>query len=183
MRLTIGGRRCDLGLGSFPLVSLARARDLAVEYRSIARQGADPRQIRVSNSVPTVRETAELVIADLKRNWTAPDAAARYRALMERLVFPTLGDKRVDEVTVDDCFALVHPSWEGRGSTGLRLRHQLVHLMKWAVGHEYRADNPAEQVLARLPRVRWRLKHQPSLPYRQVGAALVGLQSLVVPQE
>ena len=56
------------------------------------------------------------------------------------------------------------------------------HLMKWSVGHEYRNDNPAEQVLAQLPTVQSSQQHQPSLSYRQVGRALAALQSLSVPQ-
>ena len=53
--------------------------------------------------------------------------------------------------------------------------------MKWAVGREYRSDNPAELVVARLPKVRSRQQHQPSLPYRQVRAALASLQAAPVP--
>ena len=63
----------------------------------------------MSNSAPTVREVAEFVIKDLKHNWSAPAAEARYRRPLERRVFPTLGGKPVDQVTVDDCYGLVHP--------------------------------------------------------------------------
>ena len=181
LRLTILGNRYDLGLGPYPPVSLSRARELAAEYRSIARQGGDPRKARKTSSAPTVREAAEFVIKDLKRSWTAPLAENRYRRGLERMVFPTLGPKRIDEITVDDCYALVDPLWHGRGSSGFRLRHQLVHLMTWAVNHGHRNDNPAELVLGRLPKVRSRMQHQPSLPYRQVGAALSALQATEFP--
>ena len=183
LRLTILRQRYDIGLGPYPPVSLSRAREVAAEYRSIARQGGDPRKVVVpeTSSAPTVREAAELVIEDRKRNWSAPDAEGRYRRQLERRVFPMLGKKRVDEVTVDHCYALVHPLWHGRGSHGFRLRHQLVHLMKWAVNHDYRNDNPAELVKGRLPHVKSRLQHQPSLPYRQVRAALSDLQATAFP--
>ena len=180
VRLTISGQRCDFGLGPYPLVPLVRARELAAEYRGIAREGGHPRRT-VDKSVPTVREAADSLIEDLKNNWTVTDAEARYRRGLELRVFPKLGDTRVDQVTVDHCFDLVHPLWQGRGSMGFRLRHQLAHLMKWAVGHKYRNDNPAEQVLVRLPKVKSRLQHQPSLPYTQAPAAMAALQSAQVP--
>ena len=181
LRLTIHRKRCDLGLGPFPEVPLVRARKLAAEYRSIARQGGDPRQT-VSSSALTVREAVEFVIKDHRHNWSAPDADVRYRRSFELRVFPVIGDKRVDEVTVEDCFAIIHPVWRGRGSLGFRLRHQLVHLMTWAVAQEHRTDNPAQQVLARLPKVKSQRQHQPSLPASQVGPALVALEGAPVPQ-
>ena len=182
LRLTIVGHRCDLGLGSYPGVSLACARRTAAEYRGIARRGGDPRAQRASNSVPTVREAAERVIADLRRNWTAADAERRYRADLEQRIFPAIGGTPVDRVTVTECYAIVHPIWEGRGSRGYRARHQLFHLMRWAVAHEYRIDNPAEQVLNRLPKVQSRLQNQPSLPHGKVRVALARLRSAPVPE-
>ena len=53
--------------------------------------------------------------------------------------------------------------------------------MTWAIAQEYRTDNPAEQVLARLPRVKSQRQHQPSLPYSQVRAALVALEAAPEP--
>ena len=54
--------------------------------------------------------------------------------------------------------------------------------MKWSVAHDYRNDNPAELVLARLPRVKSPRQHQPSLPYRQVRPALSALQATACPR-
>ena len=42
LRLVVRGKRRDMGLGSFALVSLEEARDLARQYRKIARGGGDP---------------------------------------------------------------------------------------------------------------------------------------------
>ncbi len=42
LRLVINGRRTDMGLGSFDLVSLAEAREKALEHRKLARAGGDP---------------------------------------------------------------------------------------------------------------------------------------------
>ena len=42
LRATIGGKRRDMGLGNFPGVTLARARELARDARELIRQGVDP---------------------------------------------------------------------------------------------------------------------------------------------
>ncbi len=42
LRTMIHGKRCEMGLGSAALVSLAEAREMAQAYRRIARQGGDP---------------------------------------------------------------------------------------------------------------------------------------------
>ena len=41
-RITINGKRRDIGLGGYPLVSLAEARDKAFQNRKLARSGGDP---------------------------------------------------------------------------------------------------------------------------------------------
>ena len=181
VRLTVGGRRRDFGLGPYPDVSLAEAREVAAEYRSLVRKGVDPRAAR-SRSAPTVREAVEAVINDRRHNWTCADAVPRYRRRFERHIMPAIGDKPVDAVTVDDCYAIVHPQWSGRGSLGFTIRHQLAHVMAWAVAHEFRTDNPADQLLVRLPRVKASTQHHPSLPFQKTPAALAALDAAdVVP--
>ena len=60
-RLRIKGRPANIGLGGYPLVTLAEARARALENARIARAGRDPRQTR-QRRIPTVRETMEAVI-------------------------------------------------------------------------------------------------------------------------
>lgn len=182
-RVTVNGKRIDRGLGSYPLVTLAEARVLAEEYRSRARLGEDPRRSRPTLA-PTFREAVPLVIDHRKSTWRAANAEAQYRRALELYALPKLGGKRVDEITVDDCYAVVRPLWEDRrGSRGYRLRHRLVHVMDWACNQGYRSDNPAGRVLlSRLPPVRSDPKPRPSLPYTKARAALEALQVADVPQ-
>ena len=176
VRLTIDGRRRDFVLGRYPDVTLAEARDLAAEYRRRVWKGEDPGG-GSSRVVPTVQECLEPVIEDRQHGWTEENAAARYRARFNRYIRSTLGAKRVDAVTVDDCLALIRPLWRGRGSRGFTIRHQLVHIFSWAIAQEYRLDNPAVQVVARLPTAKSSGKHLPSLPYARVPAALAALDA------
>ena len=68
-RIVIRGKRCDLGLGGYPLVTLAEARIAAFENRKIARAGGDPRALRRQLSVPTFSEAVESVIAIHRPGW------------------------------------------------------------------------------------------------------------------
>ena len=58
-RLTVHGRRCDIGLGGFPLVSLAEAREAAFQNRKLARTGGDPLAEKRKARIPTFREATE----------------------------------------------------------------------------------------------------------------------------
>ena len=42
LRITIDGRRRDIGLGGFPAASLAKAREKAVDNRAAVAEGRDP---------------------------------------------------------------------------------------------------------------------------------------------
>lgn len=66
-RLQIRGKRRTLGLGGFPVVSLARAREAALENKRQARAGHDPLAARrVANGIPTFAE-ATAIVFDLRR--------------------------------------------------------------------------------------------------------------------
>ena len=54
-RLVVCGRRRDIGLGAYPLVTLAQARELAEDNRRIARRGGDPLAPRWQAATPPSR--------------------------------------------------------------------------------------------------------------------------------
>ena len=60
-RLTIRGRRRDLGLGPFPLVALGEVRQAAYDNRKLALAGCDPRETRAKRFIPTFREAAAAI--------------------------------------------------------------------------------------------------------------------------
>ena len=65
-RLTIRGRRTELGLGGFPLVSLKEAREKAFANRKLAREGGDPlSEMRRVESTPTFADATRQVIPSI----------------------------------------------------------------------------------------------------------------------
>ena len=75
-RLTIRGRRAELGLGGFPLVSLKEAREKAFANRKLAREGGDPlSEKRRNESTPTFAEATYQVYNQLRPGWRSPQHA------------------------------------------------------------------------------------------------------------
>ena len=92
-RLTINGRRTDIGLGSFSLVSLAEAREKAHQNRRLARiDGGDPLAEKRKTKVPTFREAAERTYEALKPRWKNEKVVRSWMQQLERHAFKRLGD-------------------------------------------------------------------------------------------
>lgn len=175
-RLVINGRRRDLGLGSYELVPLPVARDLALENRRMARKGQDPTALR-SESTPTVREAVEAVIETRRSNWRDNSTEHKWRRMFGQIVFPPIGDVPIGRVTLGHVRDIVAPHWKGRGSIGYVLRQHLDYVFKWAVAHQYRSDNPADQLKVLLPKVKVAVIHHPSLHYTEIAEAMSAVQA------
>ena len=174
-RLVIGDRRRDLGLGGYPLVALAEARVAALENRKLARSGADPTAVQAHRTAPVVSEVVEAVIKARRANWRTSGTERKWRHEFETLVFPRIGEKAVNLVSLEDLREIVEPHWKGRGSTGYVLRQHLDCVMQWAVAHKYRQDNPAADIRILLRKVKAVVRHHPSLPYRTAPAAMAAV--------
>ena len=87
-RIRIRNRHTNIGLGGYPLVTLAEARTAALENAHEARAGGDPRRQRPT--VPTVAQVAEAVIARDAPTWRdTRNAMKRWRSSLERTRHPS----------------------------------------------------------------------------------------------
>ena len=172
-RLAIGGRRCELGLGGFPLVSLKEARTQAFTNRRIARSGGDPlADKRRGKGAPTFAEAAARVVEQKRSGWRNPKHAQDWPASLERFVFPRFGQRSVSEVTSADVLGVLAPIWHEKPETARRVRQRIGAVMQWTVAMEYRADNPCERVAATLGRQRDVVRHMRALPHAEVAEAV-----------
>ena len=78
-RLTIKGWRRDLGLGGYPLVTLAEARLAAFENRKLARADGDPLALKRRQAVPTFAEAAHATIKAHRKRWRSPITEKHWR--------------------------------------------------------------------------------------------------------
>ena len=172
LRTMIRGRRRDIGLGGAQLVSLADAREKAINLRRIARAGGDPiAEKKAKAGVPTFAEAARLVHAEHLPAWRNEKHAAQWIDTLERFVFPTFGDRLVNQIDTPDVLRALSPIWLTRPETARRVRQRIRTVLDWAKAAGFRfGDNPVEGVVKGLPKQLDRPKHHVALPYEDVPA-------------
>ena len=173
-RLTIDGRRRDVGLGGFPLVSLAEARETAFDNRRLARRGEDPLAARARATVPTFEEAALRTLDANKAKWRNAKTASTWLSRLEMYVFPAVGTLRVDRLTTADVLRVLSPMWTAKPEVARKTRQYMRATFAWCQAHGYVDANPAgEAIDGALPRMPAVAKHFRAMPYRDVPAALV----------
>lgn len=174
--------RRDIGLGSYPEVSLAEARTKAQEMKAQIRNGIDPIQqkqeklqaLRIQKlHARTFRECAQIVIANKSRELKNQKHIAQWSTTLETYIYPTLGDRVIGSITKVDIAKVLEPIWAEKNETAKRLRGRIETIFDYAKAMEYfEGDNPAEwkanlePILGNLKQVS---RPHPSLPYDQVA--------------
>ena len=179
-RVTIGGKRHNIGLGGYPAVSLAEARELAAENQRLMRQGRNPlaekrqavEELR-KPSIPTFAQAADQVIEMRRPTWSNAKHASQWTNTLYTYAHPVIGRKPVDEITTGDVLAILTPIWTTKPETASRVRQRLEAIFDWVIFQGWRVDNPAGKGILRvLPRVSRLKGHHTALPYTEVPDAL-----------
>ena len=170
-------RPTSIGLGRYPVVTLALARQRAFENAQAIAEGRDPRR-RAARRVPTFAEACETVIAIHAGSWKPGGRnEENWRSTLRDYVFPKLANMPVDAVTGTDVMAVLLPIWTTKTETAGRVRRRIGAVMKWAVAQGYRTDSPAgDAISAALPNNNAQVTHRAALPHAQVGAAVAKVQ-------
>ena len=174
-----------LGLGGWPVVSLALARQQALENRLALHQGrdllAERRAAKKKANVPTFREAAEQTMAAEAGGWKggANGTTARHWLQgFERRGFPEFGDRPIDSIHREDMLELLQPIWQTVPVEAQKLRRRCRTVFEWARAMRHIDRNPAGSVLKPLlPKASAKQKHLRSLPYSEVGPALETIEA------
>lgn len=174
-RIRIGGRITTLGLGAYPVVSLAEARRRALVNRQAVEAGKDPR----SGGVPTFEQAAAAVIELHAQGWRERGRSESvWQGSLRNYVYPTVGSKTVDKITTADILAVLVPIWHTKPETARRVRQRISAIMRWAIAEGHRQDNPAgDAIAAALPKHNDRRQHQLALPHNEMGAAICAVHN------
>ena len=174
-RLRINGRGVNIGLGPYPVVTLAEARRAALDNRRATFQGRDPR----AGATPTFAQAAQYVIRLRRASWRqGSKSEAQWKASLEAYAYPVIGDTPVDEITTAHVLAVLTPIWNGKRVTAQRLRGRISYIMKWCIGGGYRNDDPAgEAITAALPHKIKRKRHFRALPHQEVAGAVAKVRA------
>ncbi|WP_339758829.1 integrase arm-type DNA-binding domain-containing protein [uncultured Sulfitobacter sp.] len=177
-RIMIRGKRTEIGMGSASLVTLAEAREAALENRKLARAGGDPLQSkRASEALLTFEEASHKVHKIHEPTWRNKKHAAQFISTLETYTFPRIGKLKVSEVTTADVLAVLQPIWLEKPETARRVRQRIGTVMKWAVANGWRQDNPADAIAQALPKQDKTQAHRKALPYDKVPEFLDALKA------
>ena len=172
-RIRINGQVTNLGLGSYPIVKLAEARDKARKNRQAVEQGRNPR----GGGVPTFADAAEKVIAIHAASWKNSGRSAEiWRSSLDTYAYPKIGHKPVNEITTADVMSIVTPIWTTKAETANRVRQRISVIMRWSIAQGHRTDDPASgAITAALPRQDTRKNRQRSLHHAAVAHSVAAV--------
>ncbi|ENV34646.1 Prophage CP4-57 integrase [Acinetobacter stercoris] len=181
--------RRDIGLGSYPEVSLAEARAKAHEMKAQIRNGNDPIQQKQDQLQAlrtqklrnrSFRECAQIVIANKSRELKNQKHIAQWSTTLETYIYPTLGDINIGTITKVDIAEVLRPIWIEKNETAKRIRGRIETIFDYAKAMEYfEGDNPAEwkgNLEPILGNLKQESRPHPSLPYDQVSTFIQHLR-------
>ena len=182
LRAKVGAKRREIGLGSYPAVTLARAHEKAQDVRDMIVSGIDPVAARVTARQSiieqqmeekamqwTFRRCAEAYIAAKSPGWRNAKHASQWANTLETYAYPTIGDMLVRHVDIGHVTAIIEPHWTTKNETINRVRNRIELVLDWATVRKLRTgDNPA----------RWKGNLDKLLADRGIVAPVTGHRAL-----
>jgi integrase len=184
-RFRSAGRQGDRyhGLGPLHTVSLAEARQKALECRKLVLDDIDPIEARRAKraalrldaaKVMSFKACAEAYIRAHEAGWRNPKHAAQWPATLGTYAHPVFGDLPVGQVDTALVMKALEPIWNEKTETASRLRGRIEAVLGWATTSGYRSgDNPArwrghlENLLAKKSKVA-PVEHHAALSYAEL---------------
>ena len=173
-----------MGLGSYPDISLADARESARQARRLKASGVDPlddrRTLKAKKTLEaakavTFRKCAEEYIAGRKIGWKNKKHAGQWSNTLGAYAYPFFGHLPVQAVDVTLVHKALSPIWETKTETASRVRGRIEAVLDWAKVRGYRSgENPArwkghlENLFPSRTKVH-RVEHHAALPYDEIG--------------
>lgn len=192
LRAMVGGQRRDMGLGGFPDVTLAGARDAARKAREKIADGVDPIEDRRARKSALKAETAKVVTFDQAAkayiaahgdSWRNDKHRQQWENTLATYASPKIGKLSVRDIEVAHILSVLEPIWKDRTETATRLRGRIERIMGWATSRGYREGlNPArwrdhlDQQLAAPKRIA-KTQHHAALPIDDMGDFMGRLRS------
>lgn len=190
LRTRIAGKTRDIGLGGFPAVTLAQARESARAMRVKVTQGIDPIQERRERQISlraargkliTFSEAMDRFLEDRGAEWRNSKHKQQWENTLTTYAVPTLGALHVKDIGLAHILNVLRPIWKTKTETASRLRGRIENILDWAKVHGYReTENPArwkgnlDKVLSAPTKTKV-VKHHPALPYADIGSFMEAL--------
>lgn len=153
LRAVVAGKRRDIGLGSYPAVTLAAAREKAQLHRESIQQGQDPVVVkRLARSALLAERARSVTFADVAKRylkshasgWRNPKHRAQWESTLELYVYPTLGSMVVTDIDTPAVLRVLQPIWHTKTETASRVRGRIEAILDAATAQGLReGPNPA----------------------------------------
>lgn len=183
-RYQLAGRRREMGLGPYPEVGLAAARQFAAEARAKAKTGRDPIDARKAlRAVPTFGTFADQLLSDIEGGFRNAKHRAQWRMTLGDAYCRALRGKPIDAIDTADVLHVLKPIWLSKPETASRLRGRIERVLDAARARGFRTgDNPAGwrgHLQAMLPkRQKLTRGHHKALPYDDLPGFLSDLRKI-----
>jgi integrase len=195
LRMRIGGKRQPVGLGSYPQVSLAEARDQAKKLSAEAKSGVNlvvkkrtqrSSMIAAASKNKTFKECAEAYMEAHSSDYTNEKHRKQWASTLETYAYPVLGRMLVSDISMRHVLDVLMQDtnhrngdkgklWHIKAETAKRLLDRIRTVLDYATVNEYRSgNNPATwkgylDTQLPAPHGLKKTKHQPAVPYTLVG--------------
>jgi integrase len=179
-------RQREMGLGPFPAITLADARDKADAARRLLANGIDPleqrREQRAAEAAASARattfaEACNAYIASNEAAWRNPKHRYQWRATLD-YACETLGSMPVGAIDTEHVLRVLQPLWTKKPETASRLRGRMELVLSYATARGWRDRNVLNAALWRgnlqlvLPSKRKvrKVEHLAALPWQEAPA-------------
>jgi integrase len=183
LRANVAGKRRDIGLGSYPAVSLAVAREKAQTQRDCIQEGQDPVVAkRVAKSTLVAERARAVMFVDVAKRyikshasgWSNPKHRSQWENTLQAYVYPVIGNWIIADIDTPAVLRVLQPIWHTKTETASRIRGRIESILDAATAQGLRqGPNPARwkgHLALTLP-ARSKIaptKHQKALPVDEV---------------
>jgi integrase len=178
-----------MGLGAYPDIGLAEAREAAGEARKALRIGIDPLEQRRAARVEaaaraglnTFSEIADAYMKSHESSWRSPKHRDQWCSSLTAYVYPVIGKLSVAAIATGDVMRVLEPMWLATPETATRVRGRIELVLDYATARGWRSgENPARwrghlaHTLPAREKIA-RVQHHAALPWKQIGAFMADL--------
>lgn len=175
LRVTVHGRRREMGLGPFPAVPLAEARRKAEDARATVRDGLDPIKERekarreAARNLHVLNDIAADCFESRKAELKGDGKAGRWFSPLALHVLPKLGKTPIADIDQTDIRDCLKPIWHTKASTADKALGRLALCLKHAAALGLQVDLQAtDKARALLGKSRHKAQNIPALPWQDV---------------
>jgi Arm DNA-binding domain len=180
LRVVVGGKRREMGLGRWPDVSIAEARERAAAARRVVRDGEDPIEVRIKAKIKpsrlTLAQAIDFCFEARKAELKGDGEAGRWMSPIKQHIIPKIGKVPVEDVDQHTLKMALEPIWHVKADTARKALNRISLTLKHAAALGLEVDLQATmKVRALLGKQRHTAEHIPSMPYAEAPAYYASL--------